>query len=214
MITMDSRPDVDIEVQHRDRVAALFSMAIPASQIVGQPDRQKLALHRTGLHFQKIPRHPISGFAAFPYEEAEVLGYYKIDLLSASVYDDFASQDDLRAVLAQPINWEWFKNVDFVSTLFHMHENVYLPGEEIRLAEVVAAYAPRSIPDLAIMLAVKLPAKKHLIGESWETLREAIWVKEKGGKAQFKRSHATAYSVVVGLDARIKAPGFFALEEG
>ncbi len=205
---MNEIPDVDIEVADRDNVAKLFPTAAVASQIA----REQLVRHNSGLYFQDIPRHPISDLAVFPYKEAEQLHFYKIDLLSCpNPYDGITSMKELRELLAQPIDWSWFTDAVFVSTLFHMNGEVHLPGgasDKLLMGEVVAYYRPQSIIDLAVLIAVKLPVKKHLIGEPFDVIKEQIWIKETGG-AQFKRSHATAYSLVVGIDARRKAVEFF-----
>jgi hypothetical protein len=199
---MSDIPDVDIEVKNRDDVAKLFPEAIVASQIANN----RLVRHNSGLYFQNIPVHPLSGLAALPYEEAEDIGFYKVDLLSCPFpYQDIESMEDLRDLLATPIDWMWFTDADFVSGLFHL--NGAYDGE-IRFADIVAAYEPKSIMDLAMLIAIKLPGKKHLIGEPWETVRGAIWVKETTGLPQFKKSHSVAYALAVGIDARMKS-GYF-----
>jgi hypothetical protein len=206
---MSDRPDIDIEVLARDRVATLFPEAIVASQATDK----ELVRHKTGLHFQAIPQHPITRLAAFPYETAFSLGFEKIDLLSCpNPYDGIASMAELRELLAEPIDWRWFENAQFVSSLFHMNGQVYLSGgmrETLTMGDVVAYYRPQSIMDLAALIAIKLPAKKYLIGEPFEVIRERIWIKEPSDKVQFKRSHGIAYSIVVGIDARRKAPEYF-----
>lgn len=197
-------PDVDIEVINREKVVELFPDAIPASQIAG--DRQ--VKHISGLYFQAIPVNPLNGLASLPYEEAEALGYYKVDLLSCpNPYDGIESMDELRSLIAAPIDWNWFIEPRFVSSLFHLNGTVI---EELSMADVVAAYAPKSIEDLAALVAIKLPAKRYLIGEPWQTIREQIWQKPKKG-VWFKKSHSCSYAMVVTIDAQLKAPGFFGL---
>jgi hypothetical protein len=197
-------PDVDIEVLHREEVIKLFPEVVKASQIAGN----KLVPHNSGIYFQKIPVNPLNGLASFPHHEAEDQGFYKVDLLSCpNPYVGIESMDEIRALLAAPIDWDWFLDAEFVSTLFHFNGIVY---EGLTMADVVAYYAPKSINDIAMLIAIKLPAKKHLIGEDWETIRANIWEKEPEGKGKpFKRSHAVAYALVVGIDARRKAPLFF-----
>lgn len=201
---MTDLPDVDIEVRDRERVVQLFDH-IPASL----ESHRRLVKHISGIYLQNIPIHPLSGVAAFHYEDAEELGFYKIDLLSAPTpYDGIESMDALRALMAAPIDWSWFLRVDFVQDLFHFHGMV---NKELSMAEVVAYYAPVSIIDLACLVAIKLPAKKYLIGEPWETIREKIWLREEDGGSgrQFKKSHAVAYAMVVSIDAKRKAMEVF-----
>lgn len=204
---MSDIPDVDIEVKNRDDVAKLFPESIVASQVANN----KLVRHNSGLYFQNIPIHPLTGLAALPYEEAEEIGFYKVDLLSCPFpYQDIDSMEDLRDLLDTPIDWTWFEDVGFVSTLFHLNGVV---AEGITMADVVAYYKPQTIMDLAILIAIKLPAKKYLIGEPWEAIREAIWVKSLDGEPQFKKSHSVAYALAVGIDARMKAVDFFKIVE-
>lgn len=198
---MNDIPDVDIEVKNRDDVIKLFPQAIVASQI----SMNKLVPHISGIYFQKIPIHPLHKIAALPYHEAEKLGYYKIDLLSCHVYDEIKTQKELKDLNDSPINWEWFEDSNFVSTLFHMSGNF---TDEIKFAEIVSAYKPKSVEDLAAMVAIKLPSKRYLVGEDWKTIHDKIWIKEDNG-LQFKKSHAIAYSLAVVIDAKIKAQKYF-----
>src|SRR6185437_13721446 len=95
---------------------------------------------------------------------------------------------------------------DFVKTLFHFGGMV---DRETTMADVVAAYEPQDIADLAHLVAIKLPAKKHLIGESWEMLRREMWIKDDQKRPQFKKAHSFSYSLAVVVDVQLKAPGFF-----
>lgn len=197
-LQMTEIPDVDIDVADHDTAAALFAdRAVPASEYV--KSEGVLVPHAAGVYLQKIPRHPVSRLAAFDYKLAESLGYYKFDLLTNSVYQRVESVDHLRRLLAEPIDWNWFMDQRFVSTLFHLQQ----------MAETVSEYAPQSVLDLACMVAIKMPAKRYLIGEPWEVVREKIWLPEPEKGRMFKKSHAIAYGIVVGLDARLKAPEFF-----
>jgi hypothetical protein len=201
---MNDIPDVDIEVRNRDQVVELFEHAVPASQVA----KDALVRHISGVYFQDIPRHPISRIAVFDAKDAEEIGYYKVDFLSAPTpYDGIENMDALRALMAAPVDWSWFRRIDFVQDLFHLR-GIVMQG--LSMAEVVAHYAPASIIDLACMVAIKMPAKKYLIGETWETVREHIWVKEAKSKGQqFKKSHSVCYSMVVAMDAKRKAMQFF-----
>ena len=200
---MTDLPDIDVEVMHREEVVKLFPTAVPASQIANN----RLVRHISGLYFQDIPRNPLNGCAAFPKHEAEDFGFYSVDLLSCpNPYDGIETMDELRMLLEAPIDWDWFLDTKFVSTLFHFNGTV---NDDLTMAEVVSWYQPHSIADLAVLIAVKLPAKKHLIGEDFEVVKDNIWIKEKDRGRQFKKSHSVAYALVAGLDARLKAPGFF-----
>ncbi len=195
-------PDVDLDVKERDKVVTLFPNAIVASQVA----KDNLVAHKTGMYFQRVPRDPVTLLAAFPYEMAEEIGYYKVDFLSNHVYGQIRDMAHLDELLAIPVNWEMFQCVEFVRTLFHFGGEV---DHTLSVAEVVALYKPQSVLDLAHLVAMKLPAKKHLISESWEKVRAEMWIKDPEKRPQFKKSHSVAYALCILIDAQLKALNFF-----
>jgi hypothetical protein len=46
-------------------------------------------------------------------------------------------------------------------------------------------------------LAMIRPAKRHLIGESWNTVMKTIWTKPTDGEYYFKKAHAVAYATAI-----------------
>jgi DNA polymerase III alpha subunit len=56
---------------------------------------------------------------------------------------------------------------------------------------------PQSIPQLAACLAMIRPAKRHLVGQPWDTVMKEVWTKPEGDEYFFKKSHATAYAAAV-----------------
>jgi DNA polymerase III alpha subunit len=56
---------------------------------------------------------------------------------------------------------------------------------------------PNSIEKLAAILAMIRPAKKHLVGKSWEEVMTEVWVKPTNDDYYFKKSHAIAYATAV-----------------
>lgn len=195
-------PDVDLDVAHRDAAIAALKGFVLASNL----NTDQLTPHPTGLYLQQVPADPVTGLAAFPYDVAEAFGYYKIDVLTNSVYVGIDHEDHLLDLLDEPTDWNWFQDVDFTRSLFHFGGMV---EAGLSMAEVVASYRPQSVDDLACLMAIKLPAKKYLIGEKWPKVRECIWLKEPSGKPQFKKSHAVSYALAVTVDAKLKAPDWF-----
>ena len=61
---------------------------------------------------------------------------------------------------------------------------------------------PKSVEELAEVLAVIRPAKRHLLNESKEKISSEVWVKPDDGSYYFKKAHAIAYalSIVVQLN--------------
>ena len=93
--------DIDIDLANRDQLLALIQ-ATPARQITqGQVRR-----HNSGVYVTDIPWDPVNACASIDYEEAEDLGYFKIDLLNMSVYQLVKSPEHYEQMLAQEPPWE------------------------------------------------------------------------------------------------------------
>lgn len=186
-------PDIDIDLGERERAAGLFPKAIVASQV----QQDKMTPHKNGLYFQKIPVDQASGLAAYPYHEAEERGYFKVDLLHNRIYDTIESEEELDALLAESIDWDWFLDDRFYEhNLFHLG----------RWGWLVKKYPPRSVQDLAALIAVIRPAKAFLYKEnaSWDEIRARVWTREADGYL-FKKSHGIAYALVTTLHAKLIA---------
>jgi hypothetical protein len=197
-------PDIDIDVAHREHALSVLKGFTVASQVV----KEQLIPHNTGIYLQRIPSDPLNHLAAFPYEAAEVFGYAKIDILPNNYYQGVEHEDHLKDLLDAPVDWDWFLDEEFIATLFHFGGTV---DKDLSMAKLVTLYAPQSIPDIACLLAIKLPGKRYLIGEPWEKVRENIWKKETSGLPTFKKSHSYSYALVVIMDAQLKAPEHFGL---
>jgi len=191
-------PDVDLDVNDRARAASLFPNAIVASQV----QKHKLVPHNSGLYFQKIPTDPTSGISSFPYKEAEEEGYFKVDLLPNHVYDLVASNDELEELLAARVDWRWFTDKRFYDNINTKYRLTHLS----KYHSLACQYPPKSVEDIAALIALIRPSKKHLKGKPWAEIKEHIWEKptEDGGYF-FKKSHAVAFALLVILHAQIIA---------
>jgi hypothetical protein len=56
---------------------------------------------------------------------------------------------------------------------------------------------PNSLEQLAAVLAMIRPAKKHLIGKSWTEIMSQVWTKPDNDEYYFKKAHAIAYAMAV-----------------
>jgi DNA polymerase III alpha subunit len=56
---------------------------------------------------------------------------------------------------------------------------------------------PRTIDQLAAVLAMIRPAKRYLIGKDWTTVMTEIWTRPDNDEYYFKKSHAVAYAAAV-----------------
>lgn len=188
-------PDVDIDVKHRDAAVDLFSTAIVASQIDQHSD---LVRHKNGLYFQGIPQDPITKLAAFPYDLAEKLGYYKIDFLPYHIYDmveNNAELDELLRIAEHPgFPWEWF-----LDERFYENEDTRLQLTQLaRHHHLCQMYPPHSVQDVAILNALIRPRKRYLVGRPWDEVVQKVWEKRDDETGYFfKKSHAVAFALAI-----------------
>jgi hypothetical protein len=83
--------------------------------------------------------------------------------------------------------WDLLEQDDFTNLLFHVNGH----------GAVLRAMKPRSIEQLAAVLAVIRPAKRYLIGKDWTTVLAEVWQKPTNNEYYFKHSHATAYAAAI-----------------
>lgn len=62
---------------------------------------------------------------------------------------------------------------------------------------------PKSYEELAMVLAIIRPGKKHLIGKSWEEISKTVW--EATEEYSFRKSHAISYAVMIGIHINLLA---------
>ena len=175
--------DIDIDFLNRDDILK-YIKHIPATL------RQKdvLKKHNSGVYFNPIPHDPLTGLAAIDFREAEDRGYFKIDFLNNTLYDGIKDEAHLDRLVATEPLWELFEEKDVVSQLAHIHNHY----------DVVNLLKPKSIEQLAAVLAVIRPAKKHLARQGWSQIMKEVWIKpdEENGY-YFKKSHAISYATAV-----------------
>ena len=56
---------------------------------------------------------------------------------------------------------------------------------------------PKSIEQLAAVLAIIRPAKRQLMYKQWSDIMKEVWVKPTDGSYFFKKSHAVAYAQAI-----------------
>lgn len=179
--------DIDIDMANRNDILRLVP-SIPAS-IEKDGVYTK---HNTGVYFQNIPVLPLEGYSAVDHKLAEEAGWFKVDFLNNHIYADVKDEEHLDRLLNTDPMWELLSHREVVEKLVHIHN----------YADLVAEYKPNSIEQLSMILAMIRPAKKHLIGKSWEEIEKTVWDKPTDGSYYFKKSHSVAYaaSIVVQLN--------------
>lgn len=183
---MSNLPDIDIDVF--DRNAALSGLNYVKASMVMKGELKK---HPTGAFFQRMPIDPVSGLAVFPSGKksddiADLMGFYKIDMIPNSAYQYVKSPDHLDNLLKQKIDWSLFLREDVVTKLQHINSHF----------NIVDAYEPKSIEELACIIAIIRPGKRHLLGLPWEDVKPEIW-KREDEQYTFKKSHAIAFAMMI-----------------
>ena len=172
-------PDVDIDFFDRDNTLKLFKHT-PATIIKDD----KIEKHKTGVYFHAIPNHPVTGQATLDYKEAEDRGYFKIDCLNVNIYKNVKSEQELVELMIQEPDWDMLNNKAIVDQLFHLNGHY----------EIVSRLKPKSIEQLAAVLAIIRPAKRYLLKQNWDEIKTNVWKKPADGSYFFKKSHAVAYA--------------------
>ena len=194
-------PDVDLDVSDRDKALTALRKYTQASQVNND---QVLVPHNTGIYFQQVPIDPITKLSAFPYKEAEEIGYFKVDLIPNHVYDLVESNEELDELLDAPVNWEWFQDKRFFEAEARRYQLTHLANYH----HLCVMYPPQSVEDISCLLALIRPRKKYLVGRLWEEIQNKVWEKldtEDDTHYFFKKSHAVAFAVLVILHAQLIA---------
>lgn len=175
-------PDIDIDFENRERALELFDYSL-ASRL----EDGNLVKHNTGVYLHEVPIDPVSGVCAIPYNEAEDQGFFKIDFLNVGIYKGVQNEAHLIHLMETEPLWDLLEQDDFVNLLFHVNGH----------GSILREMKPKTIEQLAAVLAMIRPAKRHLIGKSWEEVLTEIWTRPENNEYYFKKSHAVAYATAV-----------------
>ena len=184
-------PDVDIDFFDRDGVLKLFKHT-PATMIKGD----KTEKHKSGVYFHAVPEHPVTGHSSLDYKKAEDRGYFKIDCLNVNIYKEVKSEQELVELMIQEPDWDMLKDATVVDQLFHLNGHF----------NIVNKLEPKTIEQLAAVLAIIRPAKRYLFKQNWNEIESNVWKKPTDGSYFFKKSHAVAYAqaVVVQMNLMVR----------
>ena len=179
---MSNQTDIDIDVL--DRTVVLNQLChIPASI----NKKGEYTKHNSGVYVHRIPYDPVSNLASIEYKEAEERGYFKLDFLNNSLYDGVRDEAHLLSLMEQEPVWDLFQHEEVVQNLAHVANHI----------EVLRVLKPQSVEELAEVLAIIRPAKRHLLNESKETIKSQVWEKPTDDSYYFKKAHAVAYAVSI-----------------
>lgn len=175
-------PDIDIDFIDREQALTLLKHKV-ASRI----DNQNLIKHNTGVYFHRVPIDIKTGLCSIDYESAEIKGFFKIDFLNVGIYKGVRNEDHLTELMEKEPLWDLLEDNSFSDLLFHVNGH----------GDILRQMKPRSIEQLAAVLAIIRPAKRYLLGKDWDVIMSEIWRKPTNDEYFFKKSHATAYAVAI-----------------
>jgi len=182
--------DIDIDVSDRDH--ALAVVRHNAASIIRDG---KITKHNTGVYFTEIPIDPFSGQAGLDYQQAEALGYIKVDILNVGLYQQVKSEQHLQKLMHQEPEWDRLYDPKFCAQLIHIGAHY---DTLVKFPEAV-----NSIPRLAMFLACIRPAKRHLIGYPWAEVAQTVWEKPADDSYYFKKSHSVGYAHLVAVNMNL-----------
>ena len=187
-------PDIDIDFADRNSVLKIIKH-VPAS--IKDKDKYSFKKHNTGIYCHNIPRNPLTELASIDYEEAEKRGYFKIDFLNVSVYNNIQNEEHLNDLMNKEPIWELLQQEEFINLLFHLNGH----------GDVLRKTCPTSVEQLAAVLSMIRPAKRYLIGKDWATIMTEIWTKPANNDYYFKKSHAIAYAHLIVVQMNLICEG-------
>ena len=185
--------DVDVDTQPNFDPVKLFPNWIRASVV----KNEKLGPHPCGVFPQAIAKDQVSGLAAIPYENAEELGYFKLDFLHLTVYRHFETRSEIEELLKIEPDWDLLLLERNVEKLFQVSKH----------GDLLKKLRPQSIEELADILALIRPGKQELLPfyiAEREACRVLLYMKDDSGYS-FKKSHSISYAMVIVLQLHLIA---------
>lgn len=185
-------PDIDIDFL--DRAVPLAELKHVTASIAENDTFKK---HNTGVYCTSIPYNPLTGLSTIDYKQAEERGYFKIDFLNVSIYKGVRNDEHLKQLMETEPLWDLLEQDDFVNLLFHINGH----------GSILREMKPKTIEQLAAVLAVIRPAKRYLIGKDWKEVLDEVWVKPVGDEYYFKKAHAVAYAMAIVVQMNLICEG-------
>lgn len=176
--------DIDIDFYNREDALKVLPQAVPASRL----DGDELVKHNVGVYLQNIPIDPVTQLAAFPYNHEYASDYFKIDFLNLSIYKGVKNEKHLNELLEREPLWDMLLDWNIVKNLFQINSRWVF--------DIIQENPPKSIEQLAMLIAVIRPPMKHLRGKSYYEIENEIWdiTQEQKEKGAFRKSHAYGYA--------------------
>ena len=191
MIDLSQLGDIDIDTN--DRMRLLDSIAhVPASV----EKNGRWTKHNTGVYFHQVPTNPFQQWCSIPYDSAEHMGCYKIDVLNNSIYNSVRDENHLNHLLETPPMWDLLSHEEVVRELAHINQHY----------DLVNRLRPRSVTELAMVLAMIRPGKRHLVRscetKGYASIADEIWTPDREGYT-FKKSHSISLAMTIVLQLNL-----------
>ena len=175
-------PDIDIDFADRSKALGVIKHVTAAIEENGVFKK-----HNSGVYCTDVPHDPFTNISTIDYKSAEDRGYFKVDFLNVSVYENIKSKDHLNELMNREPLWDLLLQDEFVNLLFHLNGH----------GDILRKTCPTSVEQLAAVLAMIRPAKRYLIGNDWTTIMKEVWTKPEGDEYYYKKAHAIAYAHVI-----------------
>lgn len=183
--------DIDIDFCSTFDPNSLFKQAVPASMVRGD----ELVKHPCGHYFQSMPVDPVTGLAAIPYEEAECMGFFKIDFLHLHPLNYFKSKEEIRELIKKDPNWDLLLDEQHVQKLFQLSKH----------HEMLQLIRPKNVQELADCIALIRPGRKHLLQQylkNRERTRVDLYARPLP-RGCYKKAHAISYALTIVLQLHL-----------
>ena len=185
-------PDIDIDFLDRTNALDILKH-VPASI----EDHGTFKKHNTGVYCTSIPYNPITGISTIDYKKAEERGYFKIDFLNVSIYKGVRNDEHLKQLMETEPLWDLLEQDEFTNLLFHVNGH----------GHVLRQMKPKNLEELAAVLALIRPAKRHLLGKTWAEVLQDVWVRPTTDEYYFKKAHAIAYAQAIVVQMNLICEG-------
>ena len=179
------KADIDLDFADREQILKLIKH-VPARQ----NNEGRIRRHNSGVYVTDIPYDPVLDCAAIDYEQAEDLGYFKLDFLNMGVYQLIQDLEHYQQMLDKDTPWSrLWQDPQWAQQVVHVGNYTDLLG----------TMKPDSIPRMAAFISVIRPGKAHLQNQPWARVFESVWDGDDSRGYTFKKSHSISYARLVAL---------------
>ena len=99
-------------------------------------------------------------------------------MLNVSIYKDIKDGKHLNRLMAKEPDWTLLENKEIVDELFHLNGHF----------DIVSKLKPTNVEQLAAVLAIIRPAKRHLVNSTWQDIEQEVWQKPLDNSYFFKKA--------------------------